>query len=87
MHICKKIARKFTFGRDFLANGLHKAKLLRGNARSAGGVRRYNVSLYARTKSAFYNAAITSISTNPPLGSAATATAERAGNGAAKRVE
>ena len=36
---------------------------------------------------AFYNAAITSISTNPPLGSAATATAERAGNGAANRVE
>ena len=36
---------------------------------------------------AIYNVAITSISTNPPFGNAATATAERAGNGAVKRVE
>ena len=38
-------------------------------------------------KKCVYNAAITSISTNPPFGSAATATAERAGNGAVNRVE
>lgn len=34
-----------------------------------------------------YNIARISISTNPPLGNAATATAERAGKGAANRVE
>ena len=34
-----------------------------------------------------YNAAITSISTRPPFGNAATATAERAGKGAVNRVE
>ena len=34
-----------------------------------------------------YNTARISISTSPPLGKAATATAERAGNGAEKSVE
>lgn len=34
-----------------------------------------------------YSTAVTSISTSPPLGSWATATAERAGKGAWKRVE
>ena len=46
-----------------------------------------NVRLFFFMFLAFYNAAITSISTKPPLGNAATATALRAGNGAAKRVE
>ena len=30
MHICNKIARKFTFVCDFIANGLHYATVLSG---------------------------------------------------------
>ena len=42
MHICKKIARKFTFRCDFLANGLHWATVASGELLAEqGGVRRY----------------------------------------------
>ena len=53
MHICKKIARKFTFRCDFLANGLHWATVLsRRDPHAGGAIEGTTVSLNARVQPA-----------------------------------